>query len=1432
VLRAEDQFLLQVAVQRGWLDAQGRDAVLRKIAQSSGQGGSLLTHLEGHVTTEHLATLERLSQVSGGVDPRLAKGAASSASPEASFPGLDDEGDVAIDLGGASSTPASQGGVPEELVELLAYAKGEVSVDLVPGGKLDQSARPAEPPAQPSAAAPRADLSSSPTPSAMRQAATSAEVSSIDDLAQSQGDFSLNLSSEGARPSPAMLQAGAQAFRGPKPSARDLAGTDSGAHQVKATDDADSISTLKVDMSQATLGQPIGPDADATLKFGEGSSEFQATIKLDMSAEGFPPAAAFPQAQGGPQSAYSQGSGAYSLPGGGSGSYPLPAGSLPPGSLPPGSGSYPAPGYPLSSGVHQAPSGPRPATGSSGPPQAGGQVGPYRIVKELARGGMGVVYIAEHTELDRKVALKLLLPGSQNEQGVARFQVEARATARLSHPNIVRIFDVGEDPAGHYFAMDLVEGEALSDTIKCSGKLKPRRAAEIAKKLAEALSYAHTHAILHRDMKPANVLMREDGEPVVTDFGLAKDVRERGLTVTGQVMGTPAYMPPEQAEGDSDQVDRRSDVYSIGATLFEMITGQPPFRGQTPIHVLRQVLTDPAPRPSSFVPKLDRDLETICLKCLEKEPDQRYLSARALGEDLGLWLRDLPIRAQPPTLGRRISSWGRRNRALVGILGGAACLLLAGGVWTLLQITEARVRAELEREAGLKQGREQASAELIGAARSAVEERRTSLRAAPLPGKEADARARQAAEQERVARALDFNNAALRWRAIAPESKEAKEACFEAAMALGETTQAAKQWVLATHAYQQAADLGVDSARAKEALAGVEESRTARARARATEVKRLLAGLAEGKLEREGVVFGLVNEADAETVKIVVARLRAITTQLKAARRELILESLPPGSEKGIDHAYLVEAIDALDKRALGTSLSKDQQELLHKARRRLAERATERAAGTQIHAGDDSEGESLAGEGWVGFRDLLAGKLDTTVGRQELVVARAAAEALGWIGIHEGAVPAIGDYLGVEVVSERAIAAGQALCRLGGDEAEKIVLASRKRYGINSTYSRTIERALGNFTGEGVELESETYEGYLERGEQLLAVGKAREALADLDKALELSPEATTALHVRATAYTALGDLRAAIRDYDRVLELKPDHAPALNNRGNLKKQRGDLKGAYEDFERGIRDHPRQLGFWVGHAQTLLALGRPKDAVRDGDQAVEIGPKRPIAWHLRGVARLRSGDHAGAAEDLTKSIELDPDRIPLNYVFRADAHLGLKQPRKVLADIERAFELKERGDHLWFYRGVAHVQLGDTKAAIKDLSKVVEINPKHFMAWGNRGALKVGEGDLKGAHEDLSRALALNADAPQFWLNRAEVRARMQNLEGALEDVESCLKQTRRPGPMPYMVRGELYLRASKPRKARRDFEKFLEVAPNHPQASRAKAHLERLGD
>ena len=392
----------------------------------------------------------------------------------------------------------------------------------------------------------------------------------------------------------------------------------------------------------------------------------------------------------------------------------------------------------------------------------------------------------------------------------------------------------------------------------------------------------------------------------------------------------------------------------------------------------------------------------------------------------------------------------------------------------------------------------------------------------------------------------------------------------------------------------------------------------------------------------------------------------------------------------------------------------------------------------------------------------------------------------------------------------------------------------SRAGAGSGST-AATAEHwsgALGTFEGSEVALDSETYEGYFQRGEKLLATGQPKRAVEDLTKALALRPDETTALHVRATAHTALRDLPAAIRDYDRVLELKPDHAPALNNRANLKKQLGQLEGAMEDFERGIKDHPRQVGFRVGHAQTLMAMGRFKEAVLDGDRAVEIAPEMAIAWHLRGVARMRSRDFEGALSDLTQSITVDrAGEIPRNYAFRAEVYLSLRQPRKVLEDVDRALELKVQPASMWFLRGVAHLQLGDTKAAIQDMSETLKLDPSHSAAWANRGALRVNQGDLEGAHEDMTRALELSPRAAQPWLNRAEVRSRMKNFEGALEDVEACLKQAERPGAIPYFVRGEVLLRAGRPRKARKALERFVELAPQHPKAQIARQHLERLG-
>jgi hypothetical protein len=324
------------------------------------------------------------------------------------------------------------------------------------------------------------------------------------------------------------------------------------------------------------------------------------------------------------------------------------------------------------------------------------QVPGYEVESVLGRGGMGVVYRARHLKLDRTVALKTLLAGAYaGPTERARFQREAEAVAGLSHANIVQIYEVGEHEGRPYFTMELVEGGSLAQKL-ASGPPAARWAAELVASLAEAVSVAHSAGIVHRDLKPANILLTAGGTPKISDFGIARRLQgEGGLTRTGAVVGTPGYMAPEQACGTAGSVGPAADVYGLGAVLYELLTGRPPFRAGTDLETLRQVLAEEPVPPSRLNSRAPRDLETVCLKCLRKEPHRRYPSAAALAADLRRYLLGQVVAARPVGNRERAGKWIRRNPAVASLSAAAVLALVAGTVASLLFALEAGRQADI-----------------------------------------------------------------------------------------------------------------------------------------------------------------------------------------------------------------------------------------------------------------------------------------------------------------------------------------------------------------------------------------------------------------------------------------------------------------------------------------------------------------------------------------------------------------------------------------------------------------------------------------------------------------------------------------------------------------------------------------------------------------
>ncbi|MBM4067355.1 MAG: tetratricopeptide repeat protein [Planctomycetes bacterium] len=382
----------------------------------------------------------------------------------------------------------------------------------------------------------------------------------------------------------------------------------------------------------------------------------------------------------------------------------------------------------------------------------------YEILGELGRGGMGVVYKARQPGLNRLVALKMVLAGTHaSPEQLARFQIEGEAVARLQHPNIVQVYELGKVEDCPFQALEFIDGDSLTRKIDATPQ-PPIEAAKMVRKLSQAMHAAHQRGIIHRDLKPANILLTREGEPKITDFGLAKrfeDDADDGHTRDGAIMGTPSYMAPEQAEGKTKHTGPPADIYALGSILYDLITGRPPFRGTTLLETLQQVKSMEPPPPARLQPGVPRDLETICLKSLEKDPRKRYATAGDLAEDLRRFIEGEPILARPTPWWERTIKWARRKPAVAALIGVGALALVSlltfGGLWLDAERRSAEER-EIQQARLAQSEREKAAKE--EQLRKAAEEREQEKALQALR----ERKLRQSAEQnfKRAQQAVDF----------------------------------------------------------------------------------------------------------------------------------------------------------------------------------------------------------------------------------------------------------------------------------------------------------------------------------------------------------------------------------------------------------------------------------------------------------------------------------------------------------------------------------------------------------------------------------------------------------------------------------------------------------------------------------------------------
>jgi len=824
--------------------------------------------------------------------------------------------------------------------------------------------------------------------------------------------------------------------------------------------------------------------------------------------------------------------------------------------------------------------------------------GPYVIEGELGRGGAGIVLRARHEDLKRPVALKVLKDAAQaHPRLLERFQREATAAAKLRHPNIVVVHDAGRIDGIPFLAMELVEGGTLADR-----KISRRDAVALLAKVADAVQHAHELGIVHRDLKPANILIDSAGEPRVADFGLAHLAHETRLTRTGASVGTPVYMSPEQVRGAD--VGPRSDIYGLGVILYQLLTGRVPFDGSRIEEVYRKILVEDPPRPRRLAPDLPEDLETVCLKAIEKHPRRRYETADGLAADLRRWLAGEPIAARPPSTFRRVASYVGRRKPLAAAIAAALVVAAGFGAW---RVVEAGRRSEAER-------RRADAVALLERGRPALDDAVRYLYDAN-------------ASYDELVRRVDRSRALLEEAtAKAPDLPLGHYLLGRAWDVFGEWDRAEECWRRAIAADPRFGPAHYRLGRLLITRTFIERLVTADER----DVLRRPEPLAKEAAD-EIARAALDDDLDRKVAEAMIEFARVDDKRLQPIAREGIDRF---GSRQGAEDFHWLLA------------LTLEGQERLH-ALDRAIELCPKHAIALFCRGAwrPDPDGAVADYTRAIEIQPRFAAAW-LNRGRERLDLGdfeRAIVDFTRAAELQPSSAVAVG-HRGVAKRRKRDLDGAIADCTRAIELSPRYTRARVDR-GLVLQEKGDADAAIRDFTA-AIDIDPRYAEALVNRAISFAAKGAFKDAVADCDRAIDVKPELYESWTTRGFARLNLQDLDGAAADFTRAIELQPAKAAAYINRADVRRLKGDIQGSLADVSKAIDLDPRPAAAYVNRGILRQTLSDVKGALEDYTRAIELNPREPAAYVNRGVCR-EATDRAGAAADYAKALEVAPKDWP-----------------------------------------------------------------------------------------------------------------------------------------------------------------------------------------